>query len=339
MKRREFVAGLAGLPFVIGLSPRTEDAGHARGPVTRERDPGSAADLLVRARAEMRRWDLPGLVFVVPRDPTARRWLGVDILRLLEGGPFAPVEAGGTIDWPEARRTRRRARALVSSCVLLCLEEDDARELLDLRDPVAAMRPDGRVVGTLPERPALFHRAFIDEMITLVHGSELTRLRRRVAAHRDYLTVPVRDERERFIRGLATRATRGSDRLSARAHWIEIAGYGHLPPPDEVPATDDFTSASDRVGALTNESPIFLSWLVLEFLTIAADFGDLSTETELESILIHRCLRPSNVPRGTFVPRFVYDSTQDPGALVDGTPLPGRNLRYVEFLADARPSR
>ncbi|MEZ6195319.1 MAG: hypothetical protein R3F20_06300 [Planctomycetota bacterium] len=325
MDRREFNLALAGLPLLFGAWKLQDEAAP-----TGKRP--AASTTLAQARARMKALNLPGLVIVLPTDEKERLALGEALLRLLEATP--EVSEAGLDDgaWQlRLNRERRESVALASSCVIVCLEAEEARRELESTAPRMVIDEKGTVLRRLDAVPRRVTLGFAPRLVDLVHGARLEHLRARVAALR-----PPRDGRMDVKR---------QSSLEALARDFRD--------PKAAPADPDETAADpaaerDLVKWL-DEDPRRAAWASLVLLETTIDRPVFLASCRLERAMTPRIGPSKTMPFGAVMPRFVevgclghVEQVGDEVPLQDisidcGMPsLSDVGGRYLRFAADGK---
>ena len=155
MDRRGFVRGLIAAPMVFGLGRLGFDDADAR----------QDADGLVKsALKRMKELGLPGLVIVAPKDEKRRIELGRGIFRLVKGISSPQADDFG----PKFQAVERRAKAVTWTCVIICLEQEEAWKVFGETSPRMVIDARGKVLRRIDDLPASVEQDLAKRLIALV---------------------------------------------------------------------------------------------------------------------------------------------------------------------------
>ncbi|MEZ6195316.1 MAG: hypothetical protein R3F20_06285 [Planctomycetota bacterium] len=326
MERRDVLRRLAALPFVFGAAAcgRGGAEGETCPPVVDHLDP----ECLGAARDLMRERDLPALVVPVPTGRRGQWELGEVLLGAGRGFPWFDAEFGPD---PELRarwaRTSVELLAVMTSCVIVCLDEDRLRPRLAGEAPWLLVDRDGRILR--PETLAIedpgpeLHRA----LTALVLGPDRKELERRGRAARERVPGEARAELAACLEGPTA---------EFRFGWGE----------DDLPRRE-----IETLDALLRRFPFAISWCAAALLETRDRLPDENWVSALHDHLRDRIETREERPYGSLLPRFirleecgsyVRADTDDVEILAVSTecglsfPRPAGG-RYLEFTGRATP--
>ncbi len=308
MDRRRFVRGLMAAPMVFGLE---------RLGITKERHPRDADDLVQAALTEMRARGVAGLVIVPPRDEKRRLEVGRGLFRLMRGIP-SPMDRSKRVGlW----NGERRAKAFLWTCVVVCLNEDEAKEHFGQAAPCMLIDGRGKVKRAHSQSRPLVDKELAERLLAFLHGAQLEHLEARVDRLKTSLPKVLAMECEDFLHRAA--------KTEVGAIW---------PPRGEA-----YRTTLERARESLKREPKLEVWFALSLLQCTA-----RRLTHLDALI--DALRQDRLPLGTYMPQFVSGPCIRFTEVKPGEPVPEENWavacgmpsfsstggRYLRFVAKAR---
>ncbi len=264
MDRRGFVRGLIAAPMVFGLGKL--GVGSELG--------GQDAEGLVKIGLKrMKELGLPGLVIVPPKDENRRMELGRGLFRLVKG--ISSPEADDFVG-PKFQAVARRGKAVTWTCVIICLEEEEAWKEFGETSPRMVIDERGKVLRRMDDPPESVEQNLAKRLIDLVHGAKIEHLEERVARLKKTLPKELAGSYEAFLRDMAEREA----------------------PLFSVPRTAEYKKLVERAKAYLEREPRLSGWFGLALLRITS-----RKNTYLDALF--DSLRKDRLPLGTSMPRFV----------------------------------
>ena len=256
----------------------------------------AAEDPVQNGLKRMKELGLPGLVIVAPKDETRRRELGRGLFRLVRGLPSPHDREFG----PEFQAAERRAQAFCWTCVIICLEQDEARGHFGESSPRMVIDETGKVLRRVDDPPASVEPNLAKRLMDLVHGAKLEHLKRRVAQQRRTLPGDMDLECKSFLDDLAEREA----------------------PSSSIPRTAEYKELLKRARGYLAREPKLSGWFGLTLLEISAE-----EQTVLDALFWS--LHKDRLPLGTYMPRFVDRGCMDFAEVKPGEPEPqGNSMIY-----------